>query len=192
MPDLILGSTSPYRRALLEKLRLPFITASPDIDETPRGGESARQLVQRLAEAKAHAVAASYPSALIIGSDQVACVDQHIVGKPADRSAAISQLESASGRAVQFLTGLCLLNSESGRTQSVVEPFTVNFRPLSRSEIERYLDIEAPFNCAGSFKSEGYGITLFASLHGDDPNALIGLPLIQLVRMLAAEGVRLP
>lgn len=186
---LVLASTSPYRSALLGRLGLAFVTATPQVDESPRPGESPQVLVLRLAEAKARAVARAFPDALIIGSDQVACIDDHILGKPGTRQRAIAQLEQASGRCVVFQTGLCLLNAVTGRAQTLVEPFRVHFRPLTRARIEAYLDREQPYNCAGSFKSEGLGIALFERLEGDDPSALIGLPLIRLVTLLAAEGL---
>ncbi len=190
--ELVLGSTSPFRKALLRKLGLPFSTAAPDIDESPQPDEPPRSLVQRLARGKAETVAAQYPRALIIGSDQVACLDGHILGKPGNRENAIAQLGAMSGKAVSFHTGLCLYNSKSGNTQLLCEDFLVHFRNLGSEQIERYVSAEKPFNCAGSFKSEGLGITLFHKLEGDDPNALIGLPLIRLVEMLALEGIELP
>jgi MAF protein len=186
---LVLASTSPFRRQLLERLGLPFLTAAPQTDETRHTGETPEALVVRLAEAKARAVAEEYPAALIIGSDQVACIDGAILGKPGGRAAAIAQLQRASGRGVQFYTGLCLLNTAAGRSHSACERFQVDFRPLNAAQIEGYLDREQPFNCAGSFKSEGLGIALFERLLGEDPNALIGLPLIRLVSLLAEEGV---
>ncbi|MDJ0741439.1 MAG: nucleoside triphosphate pyrophosphatase [Gammaproteobacteria bacterium] len=192
MLQLVLGSTSPFRSELLTKLGLPFVTDAPQIDETARDGESPDALVSRLAAAKAHDVGARHDGALVIGSDQVACVDGRILGKPGDRETAVAQLCAASGETVDFHTGLCLLNTGSGRAQVAVEPFAVDFRDLDRAQIERYVDRERPFNCAGSFKSEGLGIALFAALRGRDPNALIGLPLILLVEMLAREGVAVP
>ncbi len=192
MGELVLASTSPFRRELLEKLGLPFSTAAPDVDESRREGESPVELVQRLAEAKARAVAERFPRALIIGSDQVACVDGEILGKPGNRENAIAQLASMAGKTVEFRTGLCLYNSAEDRLQVLCEPFLVHFRSLNAGQIERYVDHEQPFNCAGSFKSEGMGITLFRKLEGDDPNALVGLPLIRLVEMLANEGIELP
>lgn len=192
MPELVLASTSPFRRQLLEKLALPFRTDAPDVDEHATDGESASTLVERLAVAKAQAVARRHPDALVIGSDQVASIDGRILGKPGGRARAIEQLTVASGRTVTFLTGLCLVNSATGRVQRAVETFDVRFRQLTTDQISRYVDHERPFDCAGSFKSEGYGITLFASLSGNDPNALVGLPLIRLVAMLDAEGVTLP
>lgn len=189
VPSLVLASTSPYRRQLLERLGLPFTTAAPEVDERPRPGESPQVLVLRLAEAKARAVASTHPNALVIGSDQVACIDEDILGKPGDRARAIAQLERASGQIVVFQTGLCLLNTASGRARTLVEPFRVHFRHLDRQQIEGYVDREQPFDCAGSFKSEGLGIALFERLEGDDPNTLIGLPLIRLVSLLESEGM---
>lgn len=188
-PSLVLASSSPYRSALLSRLGIPFTTAIPQVDESPRHGEAPQALVLRLAEAKARAVAQVYPEALIIGSDQVACIGDQILGKPGDRQRAIAQLEQASGRCVVFQTGLCLLNAATGRAQTLVEPFRVHFLPLTRARIEAYLDREEPYQCAGSFKSEGLGIVLFERLEGEDPSALVGLPLIRLVALLACEGV---
>ena len=190
MQQLVLGSTSPFRRQLLEKLGLPFETASPETDETPLEGETPAQLVARLAEAKARAVAAHYPEALIIGSDQVAVNDGEILGKPHTHEVAMQQLRNASGKHVRFLTGLCLYNAASEKAQVEVVPFDVVFRELTDEMIDNYLKAEQPYNCAGSFKSEAMGIALFEKLEGEDPNTLIGLPLIRLVRMLEAEGVR--
>jgi len=185
---LILASTSPFRKALLEKLQVPFETASPHIDESARPDEAPAQLVTRLAEEKAKAVANNYPDALIIGSDQVAVIDDEIMGKPGNHANAIAQLSRASGKRVTFLTSLCLYNSKSQRSQVEVVPFSVVFRELSQTQIEHYLQREQPYNCAGSFKSEGLGIALFERLEGDDPNSLIGLPLIRLIRMLENEA----
>lgn len=192
LPSLVLGSTSPFRKTLLEKLGIPFTTASPNIDEQVIADENAQQLVSRLAEEKAKAVAATHPNALIIGSDQVATINGLIVGKPGNRAKAIEQLMQASGKKITFHTGLCLYNSHTQHSQLCCEPFHVYFRPLERVQIERYLDIEQPYNCAGSFKSEGLGIALFQKLEGDDPNSLIGLPLIRLIDMLANEGLSVP
>lgn len=189
---LVLGSTSPFRYELLKKLALDFKTAAPDIDETRLPDESPESLVQRLAVEKAREVAKAYPQALIIGSDQVACIEGEILGKPGTRDNAIRQLQQASGKTVLFHTGLCLLNSASGRHQALCEPYRVRFRTLSNEQIARYVDHEQPLNCAGSFKSEGLGISLFERLQGDDPNTLIGLPLIRLVQMLDREGVAVP
>lgn len=192
MQTLVLGSTSPFRRSLLQKLGLPFSVDAPDVDEKPLVDETPGQLVARLAEAKARAVGQRHTNALVIGSDQVACVDGRVVGKPGSHAAAEQQLRAASGKAVIFQTGLCLLNTGTGNTQVIVEPFTVHFRTLSNDRIKRYLEQEKPYNCAGSFKSEGRGITLFRSLEGRDPNTLVGLPLIALVDLLANEGIVLP
>lgn len=189
MRTLVLASTSPFRRELLERLRLPFLTASPDLDETRRPDEPPAALVQRLAEAKARAVAAAHPDALIIGSDQVACLDDLVLGKPGGRAQAIAQLERASGRRVTFLTGLCLFDAASGTAELACDPFHVLFRQISSARIETYVDLEQPYNCAGSFKSEGLGSALFERLEGDDPSSLIGLPLIRLVRMLERAGL---
>jgi len=190
--QLVLASTSPYRLEILKKLPLAFETDSPQIDEKPLAGESSERLVKRLAEAKARAVSARHPNSLIIGSDQVAVLAGEILGKPGNHHNAVAQLRKASGQAVIFKTGLCLLNSASEHAQVSCVPFTVQFRVLSDQQIERYLQHEKPYNCAGSFKSEGMGITLFEKLIGDDPNTLIGLPLIELVRMLENEGITLP
>ncbi|HSH29232.1 MAG TPA: nucleoside triphosphate pyrophosphatase [Thiohalobacter sp.] len=189
---LVLGSSSPFRRELLERLGLPFECHSPDIDESARPGETPRDLVARLSEAKARAVAAVWPQALIIGSDQVAVVDGEILGKPGSHERAREQLGRLSGREVTFLTGLALYNSKLDRVQFDVVHYSVEFRDLSAEQIERYLEQEQPYNCAGSFRSEALGITLFRRMQGDDPNALVGLPLIRLTDMLAAEGVMLP
>jgi MAF protein len=189
---LVLASTSPFRRVLLDRLGLPFEVAAPDVDESRRAGESPSALVLRLSEAKARAVAARFVDALVIGSDQVAVIDGEVLGKPGGRDGAMAQLGRASGRRVTFLTGLCLVDARSGRAHAACEPFHVHFRSLTAEQIARYVDREQPFQCAGSFKSEGYGVTLFARLEGDDPTALIGLPLIRLVELLGREGVELP
>ncbi len=189
---LILGSTSPFRKELLNKLGLSFTADAPEIDETMHTGERPQALLQRLALEKARAVAEKHTSALVIGSDQVACIDNDILGKPGNRERAIAQLTQAVGKRVSFYTGLCLLNSGSGESQVICEPFHVHFRPLSQVQIEHYLDAEQPYNCAGSFKSEGLGISLFEKLEGDDPNSLIGLPLIRLIAMLEHEGISIP
>jgi MAF protein len=186
---LVLASTSPFRRELLARLGLPFETASPDLDERALPGESAQALVMRLAEAKARAVADRHPDALIIGSDQVASIGGVVLGKPGSRVRAVEQLQYASGRTAVFRTGLCLLNAASGQARVHCEPFKVHFRGLDRARIEAYVDREQPLNCAGSFKSEGLGIALFRRLEGDDPNALIGLPMIRLIDMLLDEGI---
>lgn len=188
--QLILASSSPYRKELLHRLGLPFITITPQADETPLPGESPEALVARLASAKAHAVAHQHPDALIIGSDQVAVLENQILGKPGNHDNAAAQLGNASGKRVEFLTGLCLLNGATRRMQVNVIPFAVVFRVLSAAQIDNYLRREQPYNCAGSFKSEGLGIALFDKLEGEDPTALVGLPLISLVQMLEHEGVR--
>lgn len=188
MQRLLLASTSPYRKMLLEKLHLPFICDAPQVDETPLAGESAEALVLRLATAKAQALAAAYPDHLIIGSDQVCVIDDKITGKPHTEENAHAQLRQASGQRVTFYTGLALYNSHSKHLQVLCEPFHVHFRALSDAEIAAYIRLEQPLNCAGSFKSEGLGIALFEKLEGRDPNALIGLPLIALLEMLRAEG----
>lgn len=187
---LVLASTSPFRRELLGRLGIPFDTIAPDADETPLSGETPQQLVERLAEAKARAATARFPGSIIIGSDQVACLDGDILGKPGSRERAVEQLKLASGRAVQFFTGLCVLDASTGEAVTVCEPFRVHFRELTESQISSYVERETPFNCAGSFKSEGLGIALFRRLEGDDPNSLIGLPLIRLVELLAKAGIR--
>ncbi|MTW21150.1 Maf family protein [Allochromatium palmeri] len=188
-PALVLASTSPYRRVLLERLGLPFATAAPDVDERRHPDEPPERLVRRLAEAKARAVAVNHPEALIIGSDQVACLDDAILGKPGDQATAIAQLERASGRCVVFQTGLCVLDARRGQAHTLVEPFRVHFRTLTRARILGYLERERPYDCAGSFKSEGLGIALFERLEGDDPTALIGLPLIRLIPLLESSGL---
>jgi len=186
---LVLASTSPFRKEILAKLGLAFETAAPDIDESPIEKETPEQLVVRLAEQKARAVSDNFPEHLIIGSDQVAVIDEKILGKPHTHERAVEQLSNASGKTVRFYTGLCLYNSKTNTTQSEAVPFDVVFRKLTSSQIENYLLAEKPYNCAGSFKSEALGITLFEKLQGDDPNTLIGLPLIRLVAMLEKEGL---
>lgn len=186
---LILGSSSPFRAELLKKLQINFIQHSPDIDETQLEGESAPALVERLAQEKARLIAETYPQALIIGSDQVAVADGNILGKPGNHQTAIQQLMMASGKSVTFYTGLALYNAENQTMQHIVEPFTVHFRELTEKQIEYYLNQEKPYQCAGSFKSEGFGISLLSRLEGDDPNSLIGLPLIKLIELLSNEGV---
>jgi MAF protein len=190
MRTLVLASSSPYRRLLLERLGLPFETAGPDVDERRLAGEAPEAMVRRLSEAKARALADRFPSALIIGSDQCAVTERgEVLGKPGDPERAAAQLRAASGRSVRFLTGLCLLDAATGTAQADVVPFTVYFRVLSEDEIRAYLKRERPFDCAGSFRSEGLGIALFRRMEGDDPNALVGLPLIRLVDMLKTAGV---
>jgi septum formation protein len=186
---LVLASTSHFRRALIERLGVPFSVARPEVDETRMPGESAEALVRRLAGAKARAVAVRQPEALVIGSDQVAVLGDRILGKPGDRERAVEQLRESAGRRVDFLTGLCLVDGTTGRMEVDVVPFTVVFRSLTLAQIEAYVDRERPFNAAGSFKSEGLGIALFERMEGSDPTALVGLPLIRLVSMLKNAGV---
>lgn len=186
--QLVLASTSPYRQQLLEKLAIPFVTVQPDCDETPFANETPEQLVSRLAINKARSCLVSEPS-LVIGSDQVCVIDGEIIGKPHYREQAIEQLLQQSGRAITFYTGLALYNTLNQHTQTIVDTFTVHFRTLTREMATRYVDKEQPFSCAGSFKSEGLGIALFKRLEGDDPNTLVGLPLIKLVTLLENEGI---
>lgn len=190
--NLILASTSRYRKALLEKLGLPFECAAPDVDERPLAGESAEALVARLARAKADAIAQHRDHGLIIGSDQVCVCDGRILGKPGTIDNAIAQLMAAQGRSVTFYTGLCVVNAATSKAHQLVEPFTVHFRKLDEVAIRRYVEAELPLDCAGSFKCEGMGIVLFERLEGRDPNALIGLPLIGLIELLACHGLVLP
>ncbi len=186
---LVLASSSPYRRRLLERLGVAFDCDPPDIDEQPLAGETPQKTVARLAEAKALAVASRAGDALVIGSDQLAVMDGRPLGKPGGRDANINQLMQASGRWVDFFTGLCLLNPRSDARQVEVVQYSVEFRRLSRRQIECYVDREQPFDCAGGFKAEGLGVALFRRMRGEDPSALIGLPLICLSRMLLNEGV---
>ncbi|MBI3777090.1 MAG: septum formation inhibitor Maf [Gammaproteobacteria bacterium] len=190
MQPLVLASTSPYRKELLQRLGLQFQTAAPNVDETRLSDETPEQLVRRLAEEKARAVVKQFPDALIIGSDQVAVIGEEILTKPGTHENAVIQLQHCSGQSVTFLTGLCLFNARTGKAQIEAVPFRVHFRPLNSAQIENYLRREQPYNCAGSFKSEGLGIALFDRLEGDDPATLIGLPLIRLTRMLEQEGIR--
>jgi len=186
--NLVLASTSIYRKELLSRLGLPFVTAAPDVDESPLLNEAPEHLVRRLAEAKARAVAEYYPEALIIGSDQVTVIEGRILGKPGSHERAVAQLRMTSGKRLEFLTGLCLLNSRTGAVQVDIVPFAVLFRPLSNEQIDSYLRREQPYHCAGAFKSEALGIALCERFEGDDPTALIGLPLIRLTRMLEQQG----
>ncbi|PKO26881.1 MAG: septum formation inhibitor Maf [Betaproteobacteria bacterium HGW-Betaproteobacteria-5] len=187
--NLILASTSPFRRELLSRLGLPFDVANPQTDESALPGEAPEEIALRLSEAKARAVASTHPDALIIGSDQIATVDGKIYGKPGTHERAVEQLQALSGKTVNFFTGLCLLNARTGETQLRGVPMLVTFRQLSDHEIENYLRREPAYNCAGSAKSEGLGIALLSSMRGDDPNALVGLPLIALCDMLRNQGV---
>lgn len=190
-PKLILASTSPYRRELLARLGLSFETANPKTDETALPGEPPEATALRLSEAKARAVGSNFSDALVIGSDQVAVMDGRIFGKPGTHANAVDQLRILRGRTVNFFTGLCLLNAKTGHTQIRGVPTLVTFRDLSDREIENYLQREQPYNCAGAAKSEGLGIALLARMEGEDPNALVGLPLIALCDMLRAEGVQI-
>ncbi|NIM26719.1 MAG: septum formation inhibitor Maf [Gammaproteobacteria bacterium] len=189
MTRIVLASTSAYRRELLARLGIAFDVVDPAVDETPLPGEDPAALVARLARAKARSGARDAHGALVIGSDQVAVLDGEILGKPGDADTNRRQLERAAGRRVQFLTGVCLLASTSGREQVEVVPFAVYFRALSREQIAAYVDRERAFDCAGGFRCEGLGIALFERMEGDDPSALIGLPLQRLTRMLEKEGV---
>ncbi|MBN4063403.1 septum formation inhibitor Maf [Cardiobacterium sp. AH-315-I02] len=186
---LVLASTSPFRKNLLKRLQLDFTTDSPDINETPLQNEPIEEMVLRLACAKAQAIAEQHPESLIIGSDQSAVLNGEKLNKPGSFENAFKQLTRASGQKITFQTGLCLLNTVSGNIQRVCVPYTVVFKTLSPTMIENYLHKEEPYNCAGSFKSEALGIALFERFEGNDPNALIGLPLIELVNFLENEGV---
>lgn len=189
---IVLASTSPFRRELLVRLKIPFSVASPQTDEAPLPDEPPEATAIRLAIAKANAITNRFPDALLIGSDQVASETGRQYGKPGCREGAISQLAEMSGKTVLFHTAVALLNSASGIVQSACVPTEVRFRRLSIEEIERYVDSDQPFNCTGSAKSESLGIALLEYMRGDDPTALIGLPLIALCRMLRREGVMLP
>lgn len=191
IPNLILASSSVYRRELLQRLQLPFTVISPDVDETPLTGEAPQETALRLAQAKARKVGAQHRDALIIGCDQVATLDGRQLGKPLTHDNAVRQLQTMRGRSVIFHSALCLYNAHTANMQAEVVPYVVEFRDLSDAQIESYLHKEQPYHCAGSAKSEGLGIALMHSMRGDDPNALIGLPLIRLVTMLGNEGVQL-
>ena len=186
--DLILASSSPYRQRLLRRLGQPFDAIAPDVNEKALPNEPARDLAARLAADKARAVSRQFPSALVIGSDQVAALGDSLLGKPGNHPAACEQLQRCSGREVVFYTGLTVACEEKGLLNRHVEPFTVHFRTLSERAIENYLRREQPYDCAGSFKCEGLGITLFERLNGDDPTSLEGLPLISLTSMLLQVG----
>ena len=189
---LVLASTSRYRRELLSRLHLQFTTFSPDVDEAPAPGETPEQTALRLAAAKARAAVSAFPDALIIGSDQVAELDGMRLDKPGDRERARAQLRHASGREVIFHTAVTLLRASTGETLSAMVPTAVRFRNITAHQIDAYLELEQPYDCAGSAKSEGLGITLLERIAGDDPTALIGLPLIALTSLLAQFGVHLP
>lgn len=187
--ELILASSSPFRRELLERLGVSFEQHVPSVDETPLPGESAAVLVERLAVAKARAVATRFPEGLVIGSDQVCVLGDSILGKPGNHARAVRQLEEVSGREVLFLTGLCVCNASASSLQTAVVPYRVHFRALDPEQIETYLTRERPYDCTCSFRSEGLGIALLERMEGEDPTALVGLPLIRLVGMLASEGL---
>jgi septum formation protein len=190
--SVVLASTSSYRRALLERLRIEFVTVRPEVEEFREPGESPQAMVERLAVSKAADVACRRADALVIGSDQCAAVGDRILGKPGTHENAAEQLAALSGRRVVFHTGLCLIDAASGRQWQGVVPYTVHMRDLRPAEIERYLRLEQPYDCAGSFKSEGLGVSLFQRMEGDDPTALIGLPLIQLCTWLRDAGMPMP
>ena len=189
--QLVLASTSPYRKELLSRLKIPFEVVAPEVDETPLPGEAPQDTALRLAQLKARAVKTKFPNALIIGSDQVAVLEGTQLGKPHTHDNAVKQLRFMRGKTVGFHTALCLYNSRTDRMQAEVVPYLVSFRDLTDAQIEGYLLKEQPYNCAGSAKSEGLGIALIEKMEGNDPNALIGLPLIRLIDMLANEGVTL-
>lgn len=189
---LILGSTSRYRRELLQRLRLPFDVVGPDVDETPQAQETPHALATRLALAKARAVAALHPQAVVIGSDQVADLDGEPLGKPGTHERAVAQLRRMRGRTVVFQTAVAVVCQATGFEQVELAPVRVLFRALSDAEIERYLQAEQPYDCAGSAKSEGLGIALLARIDNDDPSALVGLPLIRTCALLRAAGVTVP
>jgi len=186
---LVLGSTSRYRKELLSRLGLPFEVASPDVDETPQAGEAPAELAQRLALAKAHAVARLFPSAVVIGSDQVADLHGEPLGKPGSHERAVAQLRRMRGQTVVFQTAVAVVCQDTGFAQCDLAAVRVQFRPLSDAEIETYLQREKPYDCAGSAKSEGLGIALLSSIENDDPTALIGLPLIRTCRLIQAAGI---
>ena len=188
-PSIILASGSRYRKQLLERLHLVFECRSPDIDETVHDGEIADDYVRRLAEAKARVIARQDPQAVVIGSDQCAVLDGTILGKPGSHENALRQLRAAQGRTVVFHTAVCVMRLADDFRRLEVVPFEVEFRQLADDQLEHYLRVEQPYQCAGSFKSEGYGACLFTRMRGDDPTALIGLPLLQLTRMLENAGI---
>ncbi|WP_202839971.1 Maf family protein [Luteimonas saliphila] len=191
MPGLVLASTSRYRAELLARLRLPFDTARPDVDERPLPGEAPGSLALRLAGAKAEAVSARRPDAVVIGSDQVASCDGQVLGKPGTHEAAIAQLQAMSGREAVFLTAVAVAGPD-GATGHALDTTTVRFRPLGDDDIARYVEFEQPLDCAGSFKCEGLGIALFDAIDTRDPTALVGLPLIATARLLRARGFAIP
>lgn len=188
---LILGSSSPYRRDLLARLRIPFDVATPDVDETPQACETPQQLACRLAMTKARAVAAQFPACVVIGSDQVADLDGQALGKPGNHARAVAQLLQMSGKTVVFQTAVAVVCLESGFAQMDLAPVKVKFRELTNREIEAYLRAEMPYDCAGSAKSEGLGIALLEAIDNDDPTALVGLPLIRTCLMIQAAGIKI-
>ena len=188
--EIILASSSPFRRELLNRLQLDYRCHSPDIDESIKLGESASDYVTRLAQEKARCVADDYPEAVIIGSDQCALLEGQILGKPGTHDRAMQQLKNAQGKTVVFHTGLCVIKPDTGFCDVDDILYEVDFRQLSDEQLEHYLEIEQPYNCAGSFKSEAYGACLFSKMRGDDPSALIGLPLLRLIEMLEQAGVK--
>ena len=188
LPKLILGSSSPYRKELLDRLGIPFDCLSPDIEETGRAGETPEALCRRLAKSKAQAVQALRPGCVVIGSDQVAVLGDAILGKPHTRERSIAQLQAMQGKCIYFLTALCILDAK-GQAYEAMVPTEVHMKPLKTETIEAYVDREQPFNCAGSAKIEKLGIALMDKVHSDDPTALIGLPLIETVKLLAKAGV---
>lgn len=190
--SIILASSSPYRKALLARLNLPYTCCSPDIDESPRIGETPEQLARRLSLQKAETIYQLSSNALIIASDQVAVFNGQPLGKPDTMARAIEQLGNVSGNSVTFLTGLCLITPELAAPKLTIVPYTVHFRKLSSTEIERYINADQPLDCAGSFKWEQLGISLFERMEGDDPTALEGLPLITLSRWLRESGLMVP
>jgi len=190
-PNIILASSSPFRKSLLERLHLEFKSIAPDINEISDRGESAEDYVCRLARQKAEAIAEKHPSAIVIGSDQCALLDGQILGKPGNHKNALKQLKNAQGKTVVFHTGICVMQQSNDFCEVDDICFEVTFRQLKDEQLEHYLHVEQPYNCAGSFKSEAYGISLFSRMRGDDPTALIGLPLIRLTRMLENAGIRI-
>jgi len=189
--QLVLASSSPYRKELLQRLKIPFECLSPNIDEAPLSGESAEQLVTRLALQKAQKAAELYPNSLIIGSDQAAVLEGNILGKPGSAKKALEQLRNANGKSLQLMTGLCLFNSHSGEYQLDMIPYEVQLRSLSDDALKRYIELDMPLDCAGSFKWEQLGIALFSAMKGNDVTSLQGLPLIRLIDMFEAEDVRI-
>ncbi len=187
---LILASSSPYRRQLLDRLRLDYECLSPDVDESLLDGEAAVDYVSRLAVAKADKIAQDHPQAVVIGSDQCALLDGRVLGKPGSHAKALQQLREAQGKTVCFHTAVCVMRRADAFCLVEQVPFEVEFRRLDEQQLEHYLQVEKPYDCAGSFKAEGYGVCLFSALRGEDPNALIGLPLLKLTTMLEAAGIR--